>query len=353
MKILFEVCHPAHVHYFRNLIKKLESHGHEIRILAQNRGIIQKLLQNFNFQYEVFPNLPKNIIGKLAFIPFIDSIFYKETKKIKPDLLIGFAGAYVAHTGWLRRIPSIVLDDTENANLSHMSYKMFASVILTPSCFSKNFSNKHIKFDSYMELSYLHPNYLNFLNTVELRNTSRKKILLRFVSWRATHDVGQKGFTYEAKMKIVESLSNNYEVIISSEEELPETLEKYKYQLSPEKIHALLNAVDLYIGEGATMASECAMLGTPAIYVNTLNAGTLREQENYGLINIFNTAEGVLEKAHSILQTPDLKHIYQTRRQKMLSQKIDITAFMVWFVENYPMSFDLMKRQPDYQYNFK
>ena len=42
--------------------------------------------------------------------------------------------------------------------------------------------------------------------------------------------------------------------------------------------------LDLYIGEGATMASECAMLGTPAMYINTLGAGTLEEQEKYGLI---------------------------------------------------------------------
>ncbi|MGA2408340.1 MAG: hypothetical protein ABSF81_16535 [Bacteroidales bacterium] len=37
-----------------------------------------------------------------------------------------------------------------------------------------------------------------------------------------------------------------------------------------------------------TMASECAMLGTPAIYVNSLDAGTLREQDDkYQLIHGF------------------------------------------------------------------
>ena len=40
----------------------------------------------------------------------------------------------------------------------------------------------------------------------------------------------------------------------------------------------------LYVGEGATTASECAVLGTHAIYVNTLNWGdTDEEEEKYQL----------------------------------------------------------------------
>ena len=37
----------------------------------------------------------------------------------------------------------------------------------------------------------------------------------------------------------------------------------------------------------------------------------------------------------------------------MLADKIDVTAFLVWFVENYPQSFQIMKENPDYQLRFK
>jgi len=36
-----------------------------------------------------------------------------------------------------------------------------------------------------------------------------------------------------------------------------------------------------------------------------------------------------------------------------LSTKIDPTAFMVWFIENYPESFRIMKEDPGYQERFK
>ena len=59
------------------------------------------------------------------------------------------------------------------------------------------------------------------------------------------------------------------------------------------------------------------------------------------------------EKAIELLNTPNLKSEFQKRRRKMLTDKIDVTAFMVWFIENYPKSFKIMKDNPEYQYKFK
>jgi hypothetical protein len=125
-------------------------------------------------------------------------------------------------------------------------------------------------------------------------------------------------------------------------------------KISPDLIHQVMAHADLLVTEGATMASECAMLGTPAIYVNSLDAGTLREQEDkYQLIHGFRSSKGVLEKVAELINTPDLKETYRLRRQKMLSEKTDPTAFLVWFVENYPGSVKTMKENPDYQMRFK
>ncbi|MDD4848019.1 MAG: hypothetical protein PHR53_04550 [Bacteroidales bacterium] len=50
---------------------------------------------------------------------------------------------------------------------------------------------------------------------------------------------------------------------------------------------------------------------------------------------------------------PKLREEFQLRRQKMLADKIDVTAFFTWFIENYPKSKEMMKNNPDYQYRFK
>lgn len=48
-----------------------------------------------------------------------------------------------------------------------------------------------------------------------------------------------------------------------------------------------------------------------------------------------------------------LKKEWQSRRQKMLSEKIDYAPFLTWFIENYPESRETMKENPDYQWRFK
>ena len=108
----------------------------------------------------------------------------------------------------------------------------------------------------------------------------------------------------------------------------------------------------MYIGEGATTAAEAIILGTPAIYINTLNAGTISEQASkYGLVSLRN-AKDIMVKIDEFL-SPQAKADAIEMRNKLINDKIDITTFLVWFVENYPESEKVMRKNPDYQYNFK
>jgi hypothetical protein len=279
--------------------------------------------------------------------------------KFKPDIFISFASPYAAQTSWLLRIPHIVLDDTEHARFGHFFYQPFSRVFLNPACFQKDFGKRQIRFNSYSELFYLHPNnktsYPDILTLLGI-SENEKFALLRFVSWRASHDIGHSGLDLPAKKKLVELLlEKGFKIFISAEVQNKDLFfDQYMINISPDLIHHVMEHAHLLITEGATMASECAMLGTPAIYVNSLDAGTLREQEDkYHLIHGFRSSEGVIEKVKEIINSPDVKRTYQLSRNKMLSEKIDPTAFLVWFVENYPNSVKIMRDNPEYQERFR
>ena len=62
--------------------------------------------------------------------------------------------------------------------------------------------------------------------------------------------------------------------------------------------------------------------------------------------------EKLYKKIDDLFLMPNRKKEFQLRRQKMLVESIDVTAFMVWFVENYPNSVKIMKDNPDYQWKF-
>jgi hypothetical protein len=63
--------------------------------------------------------------------------------------------------------------------------------------------------------------------------------------------------------------------------------------------------------------------------------------------------EKSIEKGLELLQQLDIKKEWREKRKRMLADKVDVTAFLVWFVENYPGSAEIMKEDPDYQYKFK
>jgi len=330
--------------------------GHQFHISARNKEVTLDLLRLYNIPYTNRGKGGKGIFGKILYIILADLKLIRIGLRFKPDVLLSFASTYAAHAAFVLNKPHIAFDDTEHSKLEIFMYRPFTKVILNPQCFRADLGKKQIRFNGFIELCYLHPNYFKPDDTILNQHGLKKEdkfILFRFVSWSASHDLGEKGFSFENKVSLVKALSEKTRVFISSEKNLPKELEPYLLPVSPEKLHDVLFNASLYIGEGATTASECAMLGTPAIYVNSLSTGTLEEQERLGLLFSFRTPEGVLEKALEILNTPEFKVENRIRRDNMLKQSIDVTAFMVWFVENYPASVKIMEENPEYQKRFR
>jgi len=357
MRILIDIGHPAHVHYFKNFIKIMSDKGHLFCITSRNKEFAFKLLNNLNLKFYDRGKGRKKILGKIMYIPYADFFIYKIARKFKPDIFLSFGSTYASHAAFLYNKPHIAFDDTEHAKFELMMYPPFTKAILTPGCFLKDLGKKHIRFNGYMELCYLHPKY--FVPNKDIKrllhiNENGKYVIVRFVSWNASHDIGQTGLSLDLKYELIKLLCQTYKVFISSEEVLPGDLKEYQYPLPPETMHDALAFADLFIGEGVTMASECAVLGTPAIYINSLALSYATEQEEiYGLVYNFRKSDGVLNKVKSLISDPLLKAHHLENRKKLITDKINTTDFMVWFIENYPNSFEIMKRDPDYQYRFK
>jgi hypothetical protein len=106
------------------------------------------------------------------------------------------------------------------------------------------------------------------------------------------------------------------------------------------------------------MSVEAAMLGTPSVRFSSFagKISVLEELEHkYSLTFGVDpeNPEKLFSKLNELLNMKNLKQDFQDRRKNMLADKIDVTAFMVWFIENYPESVQTMRKNPDYQYNFK
>lgn len=358
MRILIDIGHPAHVHYFKNFIKIMKSKNFKFLIIARDKEVTHQLLSAYKIDYISRGKGGNNFFSKSFYLIKANFIIYKQSKEFNPDLFLSFASPYAAQVSKLFKKPHISFTDTEHAKLGNALFIPFTDCVITPSCFKRDFKIDHITFNSYMELCYLHPKYFNrdknILNLLGV-GENEKFVIVRFVSWNAAHDFGKSGISYNIKLKLINLLSNHAKVFISSESELPEELKKYKINIKADKMHDALSYCSLFIGEGATMASECAMIGTPAIYINSLEVGYCMEQEEkYNLIlnyRYFNKL--LIEQAINILNNDDFKSNIKKNHRIMLQDKINATDFMVWFIENYPKSKNIMIENPNYQSSFK
>ena len=342
MTILVDIVHPADVHFFRLAIRKWERRGHQVVVTARDKEMTIELLKSYKLNFECISYQGKGLYGLAKELVVRDFRLYCIARRIKPDVLIGFAGISVAHVAWLLGKPSIVFYDTEFARLSNMLTYPLATVVCTPACYDGNIGTKQIRFPGYKELAYLHPHRFtpDPLVVQEAGVDHRRRFfIMRFVGWGAAHDVGEKGLSLPNKIRFVKELSKHGQVLISSEGKLPETLRPYQLSIDVEKIHHVMAFASLYVGESATMASESAVLGVPAIFIATTGRGyTTDQQEKFGLLFNFSDKEQdrAFEKMKELLARPLVKEEWMQRRERMLSETIDVTKWIVDFIESYP-----------------
>ncbi len=337
MRILVDITHPAHVHFFRNAIDIWQQHGHEVAVTARRKDITIELLQNFNIPYTVLSSMGSSKFSLLSELIQRDIRLLGFCRKFKPDVLTAIGGVFAAQVGWLIRKPAIIFDDTEHASISHKMTFPFAAKILTPDCYTKKLNSKQTTYAGTHELAYLHPKRFTpdkDIVTLLGIDPDSKYCLIRFVSWQAHHDVGQHGFNRNSKVDFIEKIAEYAKPLITSESELPAELAKYQLNIPVHQIHHVMAFASLCITEGATMASESAVLGVPAVYINTLKLGYINMLEDYGLIEQTTDTEQALKYCINLLTDPAAKDKCHNAQQEMLARKIDVTSFVVESIEN-------------------
>ena len=333
MRILIDITHPAHVHFFKNPIAILKEQGHQILITSRIKDNATQLLDDLNLKHEVLSSESKNK-NLFLFLKELIKRDYRLSKFIynhKPDVLGAIGGTFIAHSGLLTNTPSVIFYDTENANLQNLITYPFASLVVVPKCYESWLPKKSIRYSGYHELSYLDSKYFEPNKGIALQNgiePEKDNFLIRLVSWNANHDIGESGLSQKTIEKVTNKLLKSGNVIISSESKLPSSLVKYKYNGNFSDIHHVLSQCKAFIGESATMASEAVILGIPTVYAANTSRGYINEQEEkYGILvkpnNLeWENIENAIEKVLSINDSQLL-----SSKNKLKKNTIDVAKY--------------------------
>jgi predicted glycosyltransferase len=348
MNILIDIGHPAHVHYYRNLANELEKRGHQVFWSLKKIDIAQHLLNYYGFKYFTLPKKSDDLFGKVWKQFLYDLILLKICIQEKIDIAIG-TSVSIAHISKISRVKSIVFDDDDDdiQPLVTKYVNPFATSLLSPEALQgKRKRLNTIYYPGYHELAYLHPKRFKpdpgVLGEMGIK-PDETYFLMRFNVFKAHHDVGISGLSLKQKLTLIDILKPIGRIFITTERSIEPELIQYQLKVSPEKIHTLMYYATIFLGDSQTMTSEAAVLGVPSLRCNSLvgRISYLEEEEHkYGLTFGFLPTEfdHLLIKLRELLNTPYLKEEWQKRRERMLSEKIDVTGFWLWFIENYPQS---------------
>ena len=272
MKFVVTMQHPAHVHFFRNAIDELEAAGHQVSVFLRDVEMAGTLLEQYDIDHEVLAPASDSLLSLATSQLQYELRLFQRVRQVAPDVLLAIGEPGITHVSTLLDCQSVLFTDTEHATLQNRLSVPFADWICTPACYGLDYGENHIRYPGYHELAYLHPDRFTPDPTIvdEIgADHDERLVLLRLVAWNALHDIGGSGFA--DTRRVIERLEQHgARVLITSEADLPAALEQYQVSVRPHRIHHLLYYADLFIGEGATMAAEAAVLGTPAVFASSL-----------------------------------------------------------------------------------
>lgn len=358
MKILIYLGHPAQYHFFKNIVKNLEKKNNVLYVI-KSKDVLEELVSQDKTKYvNILPEGRRSTkIGLISGLVKREARLLKTSLSFRPDIMLG-ADPSVAHIGKLLNIPAFtVLEDDVNviSDLARITFPFSRHILAPDSCNCGKWEKKKISYSGYMKLAYLHPNQFKFHSR---QNSDGKSVLIRLSNLEAFHDTGIKGFDDKILKDIIERLlSKEFNIMISSEKPLDSFYSKYILRIKAEEMHQVLCSSSLLISDSQSMTMEAAMLGIPSIRYSDFagKIGVLEELEHKYQLT-FGVKPGNYEKLYEVLEaiisTYDIQDVYRQRREKMLKDKIDVTAFVTWLIEHYPESLNTIEENPSFQKKF-
>ncbi|MFC1485599.1 DUF354 domain-containing protein [Candidatus Latescibacterota bacterium] len=341
MRIIVDITHQSNIHSFKHAIKNWINHGHTVIVTSRDKEVLVPLLNAAGITHMLLGRSASSVPGLLGELIARCVKLFRIVRREKPDVITSFGGPFSAPVGRLAGVPTVTFYDTEHAWVSNLIAYSTTHYLVLPSSYKNPPKRRTIFFAGCKELAYLRPEYFTpdpgIRERLGLAEGDRFAII-RFVSRRVSHDFGHRGLRDEDKIHAVEAFLPYARVFISSEVPLPGDLASYQFPLPPEEMHHALALADMLYGESATMASECAVLGTPAIYLDFTGRGyTDKQEEKYGLVHNFSLSQKDIAESIrtgiAILTAPEGKRPWKEKRDRLLGDTIDLTALITELVE--------------------
>ncbi len=338
MRLLLDVLRPAHAHLFAALGRELVARGHDVRFFVRDENGTFEVLRERGLADRalVTPDggFPLGFLGH-------STRLWRLLRDFRPDAVTALLCPRTGVTPWLRRAVRqdraclFLLRDDERALLGHAAVELLAHEVCTPDTYDAIVHGRQVTYAGFHALAYLHPK--RFTPDVEVVrrlgvDPSSRYFVLRVLAAKRSRDYFRPGLTISQRIMLSRLLARFGRVYVSSDGPLPPELEALRLPCSGQDMLHLLAGAKLLVGESATMASEAAVLGVPAVYIAPAGRGYTDDLERrYDLVRTFNGPRFVadwMSEVRELAADEELPARSAAGRERLLREKIDVTGFL-------------------------
>ena len=276
MKIWFDISNSPHVNMFYQLIKELESDGHEVIITSRPLANTIALLDQKGLKHTTIgEHYGKNFLKKVFGYPIRVNQLRKFLKKKKVDLAISQSSFHSPVVAKLLGIPSIYTNDNEHAMGNKPAF-ICASKILIPENLAVEkiaktgvSAGKVIQYPGVKEGIYLWSKGEEIQEKRKQNTSGDIKIYIRPEPQTAQYYKGKENFLDDTIL----ALQDKYKIIVlprDANQSAHYKQEKFSKTDVPDKplgFDAIAADCTIFVGAGGSMTREMAILGIPTISV--------------------------------------------------------------------------------------
>lgn len=323
MRILVDILHPKHAHFFRPLIRRWSERGHAVKAATRDKDITHELLDLFGIPYVCLSRQEKGIrMSRELFTHWKNLVAV--LKDFRPDVVLSIGGIMTSIPCKMMGIPNMALTDTETAELGNRISFPFADCVLTPEWFTEDFGKRHFRYRGFHEWSYLHP--LEFKPDPEMVRAegidpAAPYAIVRFVRWDALHDRGEAGLSGEDAVRLLRGLAGKMRIVLTSEAPPPPEFSQFAANVRVDRMHHVMAFSRLVAGESPSMCAEASLMGVPSILASTWagKCGNMKVLSgHFGLMQVYEKGRDAVDAVLRMADNPPTRESIEERRERLI-----------------------------------
>lgn len=339
MRIVFDLLHPAHVNFFKNVIRRLDDEGHEVTIIGLRRGALPSIIEReFGGFKRVLIGRHRgsrvSIIVEANMVRFWQLLAYLGGKRMDVGVTVG--GFLLGAALTLLGKPNIQFDDDPESRKNFRLEKLTSTELFLP-IFGEGWPGVQV-LRALKEWAYLSPRYFQpQVSALEPYGVTHKKfIFIREVSTGSLNYYRQVPNVIAAIASQV-ALPRDVKVLLSLEDK--RTSGQYpgdwiQLREPVDDIHSLMYHSKIVISSGDSMAREGAMLGVPSLYCGDRDMAANRVLMSKGMLAQV-TPEDVPMRVRDRLEEEDRGEEQTRYRNALHDEWEDVTDRIVREIYKY------------------